>query len=170
VIVLGVDPGLAHMGAAVVDREAPGKFRLLESGSITTSPDDAITVRLQLLASHLQALFARNPIDVVLIEKPSTIGLYGRENGDSSAGLKIERVMTDFHLARGAILVTCAYGCRRVLEVGASKVSKPDRAKRNLLVFPDFTKRTSEHERDAVYMAWAAPIIELPRLPKRRAS
>jgi Holliday junction resolvasome RuvABC endonuclease subunit len=169
VIVLGLDPGLAHLGAAVVDREAPGKFRLLESGSINTSPDDVITVRLQLLASHLQALFARNPIDVVLIEKPAILGKYGRAKGDSSEGLAIERGMTDFHLARGAILVTCANCCRRVIEVPANRCMKGDRAKRNLLVFPDFAKRTSEHERDAIFYAWAAPIIDLP-LPKRRAS
>lgn len=169
-IVLGVDPSLVNLGYAVVSRVASGKHVWLDSGTEHTVPADPIPNRLAHLAKTLQRIIDEHRPEMAIVEKPAIHGNYGRatgrsgDDGDAKA-LGTAASRADFNTARGAILVTLALAGVRVVEVPASKVSKPGRALQNRIVFPLLVKRTSEHERDALFYTWAGP---LPLMPLRR--
>lgn len=66
---LGIDPGLANTGYAVISRNSVGKCRLLASGSIKTDPKQTPAARLlQIYQEMSERIFAHHP-KLVAIEK-----------------------------------------------------------------------------------------------------
>lgn len=66
-IVLGIDPGIAITGCAVVE-EIRGKQSLLHSSAITTSKNDSTSIRLLKLHKSLQELIEKYHPEVCAIE------------------------------------------------------------------------------------------------------
>lgn len=68
-IVLGIDPGTAILGYAVVTDAERGALRLLDHGAITTSPREGIGARLRALYDGVADVVARNGPSEVAVEK-----------------------------------------------------------------------------------------------------
>ena len=68
-IVLGIDPGTAILGYAVVTEAGGGALRLLDHGVITTSPREEIGPRLRALYQGVAEVIARNGPSEVAVEK-----------------------------------------------------------------------------------------------------
>jgi crossover junction endodeoxyribonuclease RuvC len=66
--VLGVDPGLARTGVAVVEG-APGALRLVHAGCIVTEPGSADAHRLTILFAELSALIEAHRPDIAAVEQ-----------------------------------------------------------------------------------------------------
>ena len=67
-IVLGVDPGLARTGVAVVEG-APGSLRLRHCGLIETAAQDTDPDRLRMLLAALEGLIARERPQAAAVER-----------------------------------------------------------------------------------------------------
>ena len=67
--VLGIDPGLANTGWAVVARKRSGKFVLMESGCIVTSSRDSEGARLLHLYQQVTELYHVHAPNCVAIER-----------------------------------------------------------------------------------------------------
>ncbi len=65
---LGLDPGLATTGWAVVEEES-GRLSLADFGVVTTAPGQPLTTRLQDLYRELTALIALQQPDVAAVEE-----------------------------------------------------------------------------------------------------
>jgi len=65
--VLGIDPGLAKLGYAVVD-DAPGGIKHVEYGLIRTTPKDTLSVRLNEIAALIDAIIKEFNPDVMALE------------------------------------------------------------------------------------------------------
>jgi crossover junction endodeoxyribonuclease RuvC len=68
-VVLGIDPGTAILGYAVVAEEAGGALRLIDHGVITTSPKDDLGQRLRTLYQGVAEVVARSAPSEVAVEK-----------------------------------------------------------------------------------------------------
>lgn len=66
--VLGIDPGTAVMGYGVVEGGAGPASRLIECGTLTTTPRDRLPARLRVIHEGMVALIARHTPDAVAIE------------------------------------------------------------------------------------------------------
>lgn len=66
--VLGIDPGLARTGYAVVDGAA-GRLRLLDAGRLDTAPDSDMGTRLVQLADLLGGVIGAHAPDVAALEQ-----------------------------------------------------------------------------------------------------
>lgn len=66
--VLGVDPGLARTGYAVVEG-APGRLRLIDAGRIDTEPSNDVGARLLALAMMLGDVIATHAPEVAAVEE-----------------------------------------------------------------------------------------------------
>lgn len=66
-IILGVDPGFARVGYAVIDC-TKGKLRAIEYGSITTPACDAHPCRLNKVATDLEEIIKKYDIEVASVE------------------------------------------------------------------------------------------------------
>lgn len=67
-IVLGLDPGIAHFGFGVVERRGT-LMKYCDAGVFTTSPKDAVPQRLVFLAGELTQLFTRYQPDRIALER-----------------------------------------------------------------------------------------------------
>lgn len=65
--VLGIDPGLATVGYALLEGDDADVLR--DFGVITTSPDLSLAHRMEILFDDLQALLARFEPDLVVLEE-----------------------------------------------------------------------------------------------------
>jgi crossover junction endodeoxyribonuclease RuvC len=68
-IVLGIDPGTAILGYAVVTEAGGGALTLLDHGVITTSPREEIGARLRTLYQGVAEVVARHGPSDVAVEK-----------------------------------------------------------------------------------------------------
>ena len=66
--ILGIDPGYATIGFGIVDADR-GNYRLIQYGTITTSPDQAFERRLLTIYQDMQQLLETVKPDVVAIEE-----------------------------------------------------------------------------------------------------
>ncbi|HXA30308.1 MAG TPA: crossover junction endodeoxyribonuclease RuvC [Candidatus Angelobacter sp.] len=66
--VIGVDPGLARTGVAVVEGE-PGALRLVHAGCVETLPGVSDASRLAVLLTELEALCARHRPEAAAVEQ-----------------------------------------------------------------------------------------------------
>ena len=67
--VLGIDPGLTRCGVAVISGAPGRRLDALHIGVITTSPDQGLPERLQLVEQALEALVGEFEPDVVAVER-----------------------------------------------------------------------------------------------------
>jgi crossover junction endodeoxyribonuclease RuvC len=66
--VLGIDPGTAVLGYGVVEGGPGLASRLLECGTLTTTPRDPLPARLRVIHDGMQALIARHVPDAIAVE------------------------------------------------------------------------------------------------------
>lgn len=66
---LGIDPGLANTGYAVISRNSVGKCHLLDSGSIKTNPKQTQAARLLAIYQDISQLIHAHHPNIVAIEK-----------------------------------------------------------------------------------------------------
>jgi crossover junction endodeoxyribonuclease RuvC len=66
--ILGIDPGTAVLGYGVVDGGTGLASRLVECGTLRTTPRDALPARLRVIHDGTAALIARHAPDVLAIE------------------------------------------------------------------------------------------------------
>ena len=69
VFVLGIDPGLSRCGYGVVARDRAGELHAEAAGVITTSPDEALAIRLAQLQGELVDLIAEYRPEAVVVER-----------------------------------------------------------------------------------------------------
>jgi crossover junction endodeoxyribonuclease RuvC len=91
-IVLGIDPGMAHTGYGIVAVDG-GRLRAVEHGSITTSAREAAERRLAHLYRQMAGLIARHEPGAVALEE-----LFVGAN---------PRTILSVGQARGAVLAAC---------------------------------------------------------------
>jgi len=65
--IMGIDPGLAHTGFGIIDFLG-SESRLLTSGDITTTPDEALAQRLRRIHDELAALIREWQPEAVAVE------------------------------------------------------------------------------------------------------
>ena len=68
-VVLGIDPGTAILGYAVVADSGGGQLRLIEHGAVTTSPKDDVGVRLHKIYLGVAEVAGRHAPSEVAVEK-----------------------------------------------------------------------------------------------------
>ena len=66
--ILGIDPGYATIGFGIVDADR-GNYRLIQYGTITTSPDQVFERRLLTIYQDMQKLLETVKPDVLAIEE-----------------------------------------------------------------------------------------------------
>ena len=67
--VLGIDPGLANTGYAIVTRNKRGTFRILESGCITTDKKIETPRRMLTIYTGITDLLVRHTPDLLSVEQ-----------------------------------------------------------------------------------------------------
>lgn len=79
--VLGIDPGTAATGYAIVEREGRG-YRLLECGVVRTSRDDELSLRLAAIHEGVLEVIERHAPDCLAVE-----GVFYRKNARTAVVL-----------------------------------------------------------------------------------
>ena len=72
---MGIDPGYDRCGYAVVESEAMGSYRLLDSGALTTLRTDSLAMRLLSIARGLDQLIALQTNSASLTTTPTLIAI-----------------------------------------------------------------------------------------------
>lgn len=153
-IVMGIDPGLANMGLAIVDRRV-SKIHVM--WTLRTEPDQPLPQRLRQLADEVIRTAADYRVDVIVVEKPATIGTY-RRKGDHGDGMLAQAKQSQaFFRAHGAVLLAASMTGVNVIEA-SSRITKAQRTQR-LALLNGLPRRSTEHARDAAYLAAYATII-----------
>jgi crossover junction endodeoxyribonuclease RuvC len=107
--VLGIDPGTASCGYAIV-QENGGRLRSLEYGSWSTASSERTQARLQTIFEGVADLIERHGPDAAALEE-SFVGV------DARTALSVGQ-------ARGVVLVACARGGIECREYSATRVKK----------------------------------------------
>jgi len=108
VLILGIDPGLAHCGWAQLDSR---DSRCRAAGHVATSKGDATGDTQRRLLEFVEAL--RGPVsnsDLVVIEWSSVSGAGFQRQGDGSAHGNARAAMLNAASAAAAIGIAAAYG------------------------------------------------------------
>jgi len=86
--VLGVDPGLLRTGYGLIEAKGPDEIRLIEAGTIKTSPEDGIAARVTDIYRNLGDIIKEHNPEVLVLEKlyshykhPITSILMGHSRG-----------------------------------------------------------------------------------------
>lgn len=108
--VLGIDPGTAVLGYGVVESGSGRQPRLLECGTLTTTPRDALPARLRVIHDGIAALLARHTPDVVAVES----AFYGRN----------VRTAVVLSHARGVILLAAEMAGVAITEYSPALIKK----------------------------------------------
>jgi len=66
--IIGVDPGTATTGFGIIDVDDRGHYKMVDGGVITTSPDDEMSYRLQILYDELTEVIATNKPEEAAVE------------------------------------------------------------------------------------------------------
>lgn len=117
-IILGIDPGIAHTGHCVLRCEGE-KFTLLERGLVVTHPPLTEGERLHIIMDGLQALAVKYKPDVVAVEASFFLGKSVRGDTVSMVRAVVKLVASD----AGAVCVDVSpsYAKKRVFKGRASK-------------------------------------------------
>lgn len=149
VVILALDPGLAATGWAVVRGPASNPV-LVASGTWRTRPTDAVPVRLHGLWDAVrQTVHDYAPLAAVVIEEPADVTVYARNERGRDSAKATRRGMDALRMALGALIVACPPSDTHLMR--ASRTAKAHKS----LIGQRFAgdKRTSEHERDAIWLA-----------------
>lgn len=110
-LILGIDPGIADCGFAIIEAGDNGhKLRLLEAGSIKTSKNDPIPDRLMVIRSEINRLIGKYSFKKVGIEK-----MYYRTHIKSAIGVA---------QARGVVLELLATAGKDIFEITPLQVKQ----------------------------------------------
>jgi len=66
---LGIDPGLANTGWAIVSRSSRGAFDMIDSGIIKTNGEDTEPKRMQEIYSSVVEVIHKHQLDIVAVER-----------------------------------------------------------------------------------------------------
>lgn len=106
--VLGIDPGLASCGWAIVEKDSNKNYNLLSAGVISTSSKQDISLRLTTIFFSLKKVISKYSPDVVSVE----LQFYSRHSKNI--------VMT--YLATGIIYLLCGIMKIKFYEYSAKTV------------------------------------------------
>lgn len=68
-IILGIDPGIADTGFGVIQKDAQGKIKCLDYGSVKTAAHTALTDRLGILSQALTEIIKKYKPDLISVEE-----------------------------------------------------------------------------------------------------
>jgi len=68
-IILGIDPGIADTGFGVIAKDAQGKIKCLDYGSVTTKAKTELTDRLEILSRALTEVIKKYQPDLISVEE-----------------------------------------------------------------------------------------------------
>jgi crossover junction endodeoxyribonuclease RuvC len=108
--VLGIDPGTAVLGYGVVDGGPGVASRLVECGTLTTTPRDPLPARLRVIHDGIAALIARH--------LPAAIAIESAFHG------KNVRTTIALSHARGVILLAAEQAGLAIAEYSPAQVKK----------------------------------------------
>lgn len=108
--VLGIDPGTAVMGYGVVEGGVGPAVRLIECGTLTTTPRDSLPARLRVIHDGMVALIARHTPDAVAVES-------------AFHGKNVRTTIALCH-ARGVILLAAEEAGLAIAEYSPAQVKK----------------------------------------------
>jgi crossover junction endodeoxyribonuclease RuvC len=102
-ILIGLDPGLATTGYAVIKKEAGGTIQALDWGIIETKKNQNLPDRLKIVSSDLTALIRKYRPTLAVVET-----LYFAKNAKTAIAVA---------QARGVLLLTLAQKKIKILEI-----------------------------------------------------
>jgi crossover junction endodeoxyribonuclease RuvC len=108
--VLGIDPGTSVLGYGVVDSGPGSHLRLIECGTLTTTPRDPLPTRLRVIHDGTAALIARHAPQAVAVE--------------SAFYAKNVRTTVVLSHARGVILLAAEEAGVAIAEYSPAQVKK----------------------------------------------
>jgi crossover junction endodeoxyribonuclease RuvC len=108
--VLGIDPGTAVLGYGVVDGGPGVASRLVECGTLTTTPRDPLPARLRVIHDGIAALIARHVPGAIAIES-------------AFHGKNVRTTIALSH-ARGVILLAAEEAGLTIAEYSPAQVKK----------------------------------------------
>ena len=108
--VLGIDPGTAVLGYGVVEGGMGMTSRLIECGTLTTTPRDTLPARLRVIHDGMVALIARHGPDAMAVES-------------AFHGKNVRTTITLSH-ARGVILLAAEEAGLAIAEYSPAQVKK----------------------------------------------
>lgn len=157
-IVLGIDP---DKGWAIADHSRPKENRMLGAGSVKGLHEMFVLLREMANDEVLQ-------IDEVRIERPVNKHAYQRP-GQSTAAMKSIAVNVGENLAKGdALYYFClGLGFENVVRTSPIKNGTKLSAKQ-IELFTGWRKKTNEHARDAIIIAWIDHNPAVASLGKKR--
>lgn len=146
--VIGIDPGIANTGYAILEKEEDS-VEFIDGGVIKTSPDDKNEERLLKLETEIAGILENNVLDYLAIEDIFSKRINPR------AGLNIAMVMgVVFTTAAGSGIEVCSYSPRtiKMAVTGSGNASKEQVQKMlvNLIGIEDI----SDHLSDACAVAF----------------
>ena len=108
--VLGIDQGTAVLGYGVVEGGPGSTSRLLECGTLTTTPRDTLSARLRVIHDGVSALIARHVPDALAVES-------------AFHGKNVRTTIALSH-ARGVILLAGEEAALAIAEYSPAQVKK----------------------------------------------
>lgn len=154
---LGIDPGIANCGYAVVSRNKRGQFRVLDAGCIKQGAEIADSQRLLTIAEKTEGLLVQYaPLSVVAVENVFF-------NQNVSSAISTGQVI-------GAVSVASAKHLVKVVSISPQKAKAAVGAggQGNKAQVKSFVQKVceletpvaSDHEADAIAIAMAALLVE----------
>lgn len=108
--VLGIDPGTAVLGYGVIEGGSGLTSRLIECGTLTTTPRDTLPARLRVIHDGMAALIARHGPDAMAVES-------------AFHGKNVRTTIALSH-ARGVILLAAEEAGLAIAEYSPAQVKK----------------------------------------------
>lgn len=145
--ILGIDPGLANTGWAII-QENDSKLEFIESGTIITKANEEISSRIKKIGESINDVLQRFNIDETSLEE-----VFVNKNNMSS--LKLGH-------ARGAIILSVANNNIPITEYSATHIKKAivgtgrcskDQINMMVRVLVPKASPKNEHEADAIAIA-----------------
>ena len=101
-IILGIDPGYAIVGYGIIEKDANGKYRVVDYGAINTPKEEDFPVRLAMIQDGMKCLINKFKPDAIAVEE-----LFFNQN--ITTGIAVAE-------ARGVILCTAIQHVSKVFE------------------------------------------------------
>lgn len=146
---LGIDPGLANTGLAIVRLEN-GRYQLVEGRLVKTTPDMPETERLLKIMQHTRGILNAHEIDIAAIER-----VYHNQNVSSSisTGKAIGAAMVGIATHAKTVLHLTPQQVKRATGLPVKEVDKHTVKRMARGIFK--TQFTSHHIADAALCALA---------------
>jgi crossover junction endodeoxyribonuclease RuvC len=150
-VVLGIDPGLASFGWAVL-RVDGARVSLADCGTLHTAPGTPDAGRVHTLMVGLAGVLSEHKPDLVGVEQYEWQGHARSANPNAMRLSRVVGSVEGMILAAQYVLVAVTRQ-QALRSVGARSEAAGNATVQRLLKFPP---RASQHARDAAMVAWAA--------------